>query len=511
MSIINTMLNDLDTRLERQHDSARVALDGLSVAEPQLARRTTLPYSMMVLIGLLLLLAGLMLTGGAQVASKTIDSASSTSPMISLDEVSSPAVLESSLRPVGRVEGDEPESLAPVNDSVLAPGGQAGGELKLALWLGTHSKPYPKDTSLTAAIDALPSTPTLDVIRTSGNHDNASIGLILNGNPGYLLYTLQNPARAVIELEHTLLSADLPTLHDTESLLAGVRARQLADGSLRVIFDLHHPADIRSADTADEDGFKVLVINLTAKSNAIPAERGPPDGAATTPLSAQSRIAAGNTVNHRESLSDTTELVSAHALTKVVSQSSTDYYTQAMELTEVGHVDKAEVALRTVLASEPTHADARMMLVSSLVRQTRTGEALGILKEGLRISPGEPKLANLYAELLVRVGQLDLALTTLQGAAPGLAIDPAYHAFMAGLNQRLGEHRSAVETYQNVLRHAPENAVWWMGLAISLEALDEHTEAVKAYQRALQAQSLPQDLQRYVGQRLSALKRPSSS
>ena len=134
-----------------------------------------------------------------------------------------------------------------------------------------------------------------------------------------------------------------------------------------------------------------------------------------------------------------------------------------------------------------------------------------VLQEGLAISPTEPKLASLYARLLVRLGRVDRALATLKRAAPQLSSDPAYHAFIAALNQRLGEHRVAASTYQDVLEYVPENGVWWMGMAISLEALDEQREAVKAYQRALQAQSLTQDLERYVGQRLLVLKQPRNS
>ena len=163
------------------------------------------------------------------------------------------------------------------------------------------------------------------------------------------------------------------------------------------------------------------------------------------------------------------------------------------------------------MTANPGHADARVTLVSNLVQQNRTHDGLVVLRDGLAITPTEPKLASLYARLLVRLGKLEVALEILKNAAPPLSRDPAYHAFIAAVSQRLGAHRAAAETYEHVLEHEPENGVWWMGMAISLEALNEGARAMKAYQRALEAESLTHDLQRYVGQRLTVLKQQRNS
>ena len=116
MSIINGMLNDLDARLERQPATAKVAFEGLSAADGILSGRSKPPYRIFTLIGLVALLGLLILTGGSRVASKTINSAPSTSPMKSLANVSSTPVLETGNQRPGRVEGGEPGSFAKAND-----------------------------------------------------------------------------------------------------------------------------------------------------------------------------------------------------------------------------------------------------------------------------------------------------------------------------------------------------------------------------------------------------------
>ena len=118
--------------------------------------------------------------------------------------------------------GGEPGSFAKVDDPVLAAGAHEGAHLKLALWMGGDGIPANSENLVEASIDALPVTSTLDLILASADQGRVSIELTLNGNPGYLLYT---PCKihhgAVVELENTLLAAELPALGDVRALLAG--------------------------------------------------------------------------------------------------------------------------------------------------------------------------------------------------------------------------------------------------------------------------------------------------
>jgi MSHA biogenesis protein MshN len=98
-------------------------------------------------------------------------------------------------------------------------------------------------------------------------------------------------------------------------------------------------------------------------------------------------------------------------------------------------------------------------------------------------------------------------IETLQRTLPYAGTDPEYHAFLAGALQRQQRHREAAGEYQQALRAAPGNGVWWMGLGISLQADKRNGEALDAFQRARASGSLNADLQVFVERRIQQLAR----
>jgi len=88
---------------------------------------------------------------------------------------------------------------------------------------------------------------------------------------------------------------------------------------------------------------------------------------------------------------------------------------------------------------------------------------------------------------------------------PYAAGNGEYHAFLAGVLQRQGRQREAVEHYARALKTAPQNGVWWMGQGISLQAEKRDAEAVEAFQRAQASGALSAELQAFVERRLKQL------
>jgi MSHA biogenesis protein MshN len=97
------------------------------------------------------------------------------------------------------------------------------------------------------------------------------------------------------------------------------------------------------------------------------------------------------------------------------------------------------------------------------------------------------------------------ALETLQRSLPYAESNPEYRAMMAGVLQRANRHTEAVDHYQAAVRLQPANAVWWMGLGISLQAEKRNAEAKSAFQRALESGRLSPELQGFVERRLQQL------
>ncbi len=81
----------------------------------------------------------------------------------------------------------------------------------------------------------------------------------------------------------------------------------------------------------------------------------------------------------------------------------------------------------------------------------------------------------------------EAALPFLRKARAVRPADPeALIGLAAGLSA-LGEHRQAVQAYQEALRHEPDHPVALVNLGLGLESLGREAEAEAAYQRAVQA------------------------
>ena len=167
-------------------------------------------------------------------------------------------------------------------------------------------------------------------------------------------------------------------------------------------------------------------------------------------------------------------------------------------------MEAAEI-LRELLGHNPDHHRAREARASILIRLGRVEEAAGELETGMVLAPTHPGFAKLRARILSQRGTAAEALEILRRAPPPLRQDPEYHALIAALHQRMGEHGLAADLYRRVLGAVPENAAWWMGFGISLEGEDAAGSALLAYRAAAALAGLGSESRRYVESRIAAL------
>lgn len=92
----------------------------------------------------------------------------------------------------------------------------------------------------------------------------------------------------------------------------------------------------------------------------------------------------------------------------------------------------------------------------------------------------------------------------LDALGPGPDNDTDRAALRAAALQRLGRHEDAASAYGALTRRDPEQATHWVGLAISLEALNRGAEAALAYRRALLDPRLASSLRTFAESRLKA-------
>lgn len=86
-----------------------------------------------------------------------------------------------------------------------------------------------------------------------------------------------------------------------------------------------------------------------------------------------------------------------------------------------------------------------------------------------------------------------------------LALYPDYYGLKATVQQQLGDHVAAGQWFSQLLIIQPQQAKWWLGAAISFDALAQKQQAHRHYQQALQwGGSLSDASRNYIQQRLIA-------
>ena len=180
-------------------------------------------------------------------------------------------------------------------------------------------------------------------------------------------------------------------------------------------------------------------------------------------------------------------------------------FQDAVKMLGRGDESGAQQKLEKALSIEPAHLRARETLSALLLNTGRVSEAAETLSEGLRLRPASTALAKLYARVLVDQGDNDAAVAVLERARPLVASDPEYYSLLAVLYRGVGKHAQASQVYQQMLQVRPGVAVWWMGLALSEDAMGSSAKALEAYQRAQHSGGLKAEVLKYVQSRIAAL------
>ena len=114
--------------------------------------------------------------------------------------------------------------------------------------------------------------------------------------------------------------------------------------------------------------------------------------------------------------------------------------------------------------------------------------------------------AQLYARVLLEQNNPQLVIRVLKRGASVMAVEPDYHALLAATYQRVNQHQKSIDLYLKLVKIRPDEGVWWLSLAVSLEKTGKNKQALEAYQRAQKTGSLKSGLTKFTNNRVSALK-----
>jgi len=188
-----------------------------------------------------------------------------------------------------------------------------------------------------------------------------------------------------------------------------------------------------------------------------------------------------------------------------LSQQAQAVFMKASALLQQGNMADAEQAFRRALQLDTRQHKARELLAGILFRSQRISEATRLLDLGRLLQADYIPYTLLYARMLAEQGNLTEAIMALESLRPSLPRNENYYALLAALYQRVGNHKAASQAYKNLLAIKPNQSIWWMGLGISLQALNQSSDALAAFRRA-QTRDLSPALQKFVSGRIRSLR-----
>ncbi|MDR0996711.1 MAG: tetratricopeptide repeat protein [Zoogloeaceae bacterium] len=176
-------------------------------------------------------------------------------------------------------------------------------------------------------------------------------------------------------------------------------------------------------------------------------------------------------------------------------------YLQGVEALDAGRAPEAIELLRAALMRDPAHADARRLLVRTLIGTRQFGEAVPLLEDSLtRFDTLSDRM--LLARIRLEDGQPNMAWQALEPGLPRAEANAEYQAFAGAVLRQLQRSGEAIDHYRAATRLAPGEGRYWIGLGLAQEESGDLLSAQTAYRTALERANLPADLRRFVATRL---------
>lgn len=158
----------------------------------------------------------------------------------------------------------------------------------------------------------------------------------------------------------------------------------------------------------------------------------------------------------------------------------------------------------SALRYQPENDDSRKRLAALYYGKEDVRNAIEVLQQGIRLNESGQELRIALAKLLIRENQPEAALSPLL-YLPDNAKN-SYLELRAALAQQVKNNPVAAETYQILTERAPDNARWWLGLAIQQERNSEFNSAFGSYQQAISKVGVSKQTQAFIRDRLKLLE-----
>lgn len=177
---------------------------------------------------------------------------------------------------------------------------------------------------------------------------------------------------------------------------------------------------------------------------------------------------------------------------------------QAVTATHAGQLSQAVHYWQQLQRLTPDDADVYTEQARLLLQLGQQAEATHVLQQALQRDIATATMQLLLAQQAAVAGQWQQVDSLLSADLP-VAGQPDYFGLKATALQQLGQHQAALHWYSQLIKLQPQQARWWLGAAISLDAQALSEQAHVHYRQALHwGDSLSVSSRNYIQQRLAA-------
>jgi MSHA biogenesis protein MshN len=179
---------------------------------------------------------------------------------------------------------------------------------------------------------------------------------------------------------------------------------------------------------------------------------------------------------------------------------------KAQKAEAIGKLSQAVSYWQQVRQLEPSRSEAYLELARLAQIQRNDAGAVQILEQASAAGVQDPKLSMALAALALKQQDWSKALSYLQ-YEPDIFNYTDFYALKAAALQKTSQHAQAVQVFQQLARQQPEQARWWLGMALSYDAMSQTEHALHAYRQvAVNGFGLSAESLNYVKKRIAALE-----
>lgn len=179
---------------------------------------------------------------------------------------------------------------------------------------------------------------------------------------------------------------------------------------------------------------------------------------------------------------------------------------KAQKAESSGNLNQATAHWQQLRQLQPETSQPYLELARLAQLQRNDSAAVQILEQATASGVQDPNVSMALAALALKQQDWSKALSYLQ-YEPDIFNYTDFYALKAAALQKTNQHAQSVQVFQQLARQQPEQARWWLGMALSYDAMQQPEQALLAYRQvAVNGVGLSAASLDYVKKRIAALE-----